>query len=121
MKPLKKIDYRDYSNGKHQVQSYLKDLQIYQARLKFKINSKMTPTVQMNFQSDQNFANQLWTCSGCSSVTADGQLAGSRDTQSHIIICKGYQEMRQDLDFNKDKDLVKYFDMVIKERLDKLE
>ena len=81
----------------------------------------MTPTVQMNFQSDPSFANQLWTCSGCSSVTADGQLEGSRDTQSHIMVCKGYQEMRQDLDLNKDKDLVKYFDMVIKERLDKLE
>ena len=86
--------------------------------MKFKINSKMTPTIQMNFQSDAEFASQFWTCSGC----ADGDLAkevvGCRDTQQHVLICPGYAEFREGKNLNVDKDLVKYFSQVIKLRQD---
>ena len=32
---------------------YFKDLKVVDARLKFKLVSSMTPTVQMNFQSEK--------------------------------------------------------------------
>ena len=48
----------------------------------------------------------------------NGQLVGRRDTQSHIMICQGYTEYRQDLDLDNDRYLVNYFGWVIKKRLD---
>ena len=66
----------------------------------YKLNSKMTPTIQMNFQSDVEFARQFWTCSGC----ADGDLAkevvGYRDTQQHALICPGYEQFREEKNLN---------------------
>ena len=117
-KPYKKISYNDHVKEKFHCQPYLKTMNISQARLRFKLKTGMTPTVQMNFPSSAEFANQLWTYSGCSIRGTDGQLVGRRDTQSHIMICPGYTEYRQDLDLDNDRDLVNYFCRVIKQRLD---
>ena len=76
----------------------------------------MTPTVKMNFPSDEEFTKQLWACSGCDSVGGEG--IGSRDTQQHIMVCPGYAELREGIDLENDRDLVKYFSKVIKQRQD---
>ena len=75
----------------------------------------MTPTIKMNFQSDQQHARDLRTCPGCSET---GDVMGSRDTQRHVMVCSGYQEFREDRDLSQDKDIVEYFKQVIKHRLD---
>ena len=49
---------------------------------------------------------------------SDGDPYGFRDTQKHIICCPGYAVLRQDKDLNNDKDLVTYFQQVIKHRQD---
>jgi hypothetical protein len=117
-KPYKKISYQEHAMDKHQVQPYLKNMNIAQARMKFKLKTEMTPTVQMNFPSSAEFATQLWTCSGCSTSRPDGQVVGRRDTQSHIMICPGYSNIRQDLDLENDRDLVDYFSQVVKVRME---
>ena len=117
-KPYKKISYQEHAMDKHQVQPYLKNMNIAQARMKFKLKTQMTPTVQMNFSSSAEFATQLWTCSGCSTSRPDGQVVGRRDTQSHIMICPGYSNIRQDLDLENDRDLVDYFSQVVKVRME---
>ena len=66
--------------------SYMSSLNIYKARMKFKRNSKMTPTTQINFQSDVEFARQLWTCSGCAYGDLAKEVVGYRDTQQHVLI-----------------------------------
>ena len=78
----------------------------------------MTPTVRMNFPSDAEFANQLWTCSGCYSGKTGGEVVGCRDTQAHIMVCPGYAELRQDKNLEDDRDLVNYFALIIKKRLE---
>ena len=96
-------------------------LNISQARMRFKLNSGMTPTVRMNFPSDTEFTKQLWTlwtCFGCTSGETGGEEVGCRDTQTHIIVCPGYADMRQDKNLSEDKDLVTYFSEVIKKRLE---
>ena len=50
-KPYKKISYREHANEKHCVQQYRTKMNIAQARIKFKLKTEMTPTVQMNFPS----------------------------------------------------------------------
>ena len=69
----------------------------------------MTSSVKMNFMSDPVYSNSLWTCEGCS--------GGFRDTQSHILICEGYSDLRCDKNLDSDKGLVDYFDAVIKRRM----
>ena len=80
----------------------------------------MATSIMMNFPSDVKFSEQLWTCTGCGdgSDKADGQVGGRRDTQTHIMICPGYADLRLDKNLEEDKDLVKYFSQVIKKRLE---
>ena len=119
-KPYKKISHQEHVNEKFEVQPYLKTMNLSQARMRFKLKTGMTPTVQMNFPSSEEFANQLWTCVGCTTTSSDTdrQVEGRRDTQAHIMVCPGYTEFRQNLDLENDKDLVTYFGRVVKKRLE---
>ena len=119
IKSYKKLDLKTHENDKFERKPYLRNLNINQARLKFKLSTKMTPTVMMNFPSDPYFAHKLWTCSGCSDGTAGEKVTGSRDTQQHIMVCDGYAELRTGKNMDNDGDLVKYFSDVIKIRQEK--
>ena len=114
MKPLKKIIYKEHISEKFQLQPYMTNLNIAEARLKFKLKTKMTPTVRMNFQSDAGFTSNLWACPGCSAQKVEGR----RDTQAHILTCVGYAQFREMKDLSNDKDLIQYFSQVIKQRMD---
>ena len=118
IKHSKKISYEEYVGQKHERKAYLSSLNISDARMKFKLNSRMTPTIQMNFPSDPEFTRQLWTCSGCIDGVDGDRVDGSRDTQEHVIICPGYAGLRENKNFDDDKDLVRYFSQVIKMRQD---
>ena len=39
------------------------------------------------------------------------------DTQSHMLLCNEYGDLREDKDLSKDMDLVAYFRQVIKRRM----
>ena len=98
------------------MKPYIIELDVAAARLRFKINTKMTPTVQMNFQSDPSYTHQLWKCVGCSEL--NGTDIGHRDTEQHIISCTGYLHFRHNKNLDIDRDLVDYFRLVIKSRQD---
>ena len=70
----------------------MNQLNVFDARLKFKLNSIMTPT-----------ARELWTCPGCSEP---GDGTGCRDTQRHFMVCSGYEALREDKDLSTDKGIV---------------
>ena len=110
---FKKIDYKQ-ADSFHR-QGYLSELKVNDARMMFKIRTKMTPIVQMNFASDENFKKNHWTCSGCSEMS--NSSLGNRDTQSHILHCPGYLDIRTELNLNCDSDLVRYFRNVIRRRM----
>ena len=118
MKSSKKMGNVDFDSDTFERQAYLSTLHLHEARMKFKINSFMTPTVKMNFPSDEEFTRQFWACSGCASDGGGGEGIGSRDTQQHIMICPGYAEFRERINLENDRDLVKYFAKVIKHRQD---
>ena len=62
MKPYKKIKYTDFKEKEFRAQPYMFQLNLAQARLRFKIKSFMTPTVKLNFASDPTFASQNFKC-----------------------------------------------------------
>ena len=112
--PYKKINLS--ADEKFERQSYIKNLNISEARMQ----AKMTPTIQMNFQSDAEFTRNLWTCSGCKDMdnAMGDKVVGNRDTQQHVMVCPGYADYRDNKNFDDDRDLVRYFQQVINKRLD---
>ena len=117
MKGSKKLPVDQLKTEPFSMKSYLSELNMEDARLRFKINSGMTPTVKMNFQSDPEYTRDMWRCSGC---LAEGNPMGNRDTQLHVMVCPGYEEYRQDKNLSKDKDIVEYFKQVIDHRLNNI-
>ena len=111
----KKLSFEKLKDEAFKIKPYLSNLKLADARLRFKINCEMTPTVKMNFQSDVEYTHDMWACPGCST---SGDVLGCRDTQRHIMVCPGYDSFRQDKDLSQDKDIVQYFQEVIKHRLD---
>ena len=116
-KDYKKLNYQLMERDDFRANPYLSKLNVTDARLRFKINCEMTPTIQMNFQSDSQHTKELWTCPECAEP---GDAIGCRDTQRHVLICPGYEAFRENMDLTNDKDIVTYFQQVIQHRLNNL-
>ena len=81
-------------------------MKIKDARTMFAIRSSMLSTIQCNFKGNPEYAANGYLC-GC----------GEEDRQAHLLTCPLYEHLRQDLDLeNSDKDLVSFYQLVIKER-----
>ena len=96
---------KEYANEKFQLKSYFKDLNLDEARTMFKYRAKMTHYIKWNFKNDPQYRKELWKCSSCKS---------NIDTQSHLLWCESYKELREGKDLNSDKDLVTYIIEVLK-------
>ena len=67
----------------YEMKSYLWELKMEDARMHFRLRTKMF-TCKMNQGSDQKNKATLWQCTGCGNV----------DTQAHILWCPAYQDLR---------------------------
>ena len=110
----KKINLESLKEDDFCMKSYLSKLNVHDARVRFKIASKMLPTVKMNFPSDRKFMTDLWSCSGC---TEPGNVQGCRDTQEHLLVCEGYKPLREGKQLDTDVGLVAYFKEILSSRL----
>ena len=54
-KKYKKISYDEMKKESFEVKSYLKDLSLSDAKLKFAIRTKMVRTIQANFKGEQQY------------------------------------------------------------------
>ena len=93
------------SDANFSLKPYLKSLNVAEARLYFKIQCKMVPTIKMNFQSDVKFTSELWACGSC--------LSDQRDSQEHVLVCSSYEVYRKDKNLSDEKDLVDYYKSVL--------
>ena len=109
-KRYKKINIGKIELDNFEQKPYLNNLTLYDARLRFRIESQMVESVKMNFQSDRAFKAELWKCTAC----------GKSDSQQHLLYCEGYKVYRKDRDLSQDKDLVAYFRNIIQDRLDNM-
>ena len=64
---------------------------------------------QMNFKSDPLLKANLWTCFGYVLRSKNRLAPVSQDTQSHILSCVAYADLRKDKNLRDDKDLVESF------------
>ena len=79
------------------------------ARIMFRMRSSMTNT-WMNKQSDKNNTKNLWKCRECSNI----------DSQSHILWCPFFSQLREGKSLDSDEDLVSYFHEVFKIREERI-
>lgn len=87
--------------------NYLSEMSMHDARTLFRIRSK-TNNIRMNQQNNKENARNLWKCREC----------GNIDTQSHILWCPYFANLREGKSINDDADLVSYFTEVFKIRED---
>ena len=105
-KEYKKLNVEDMKEEEFGRQSYLNDLDMPSARMKFGIRSRMVKTVKMNYKNDQVNKNTRWKCDDCMSI----------DSQEHILWCPAYSKLRQEKNLEDDRDLTKYFQEVLRFR-----
>ena len=102
-----KLKYLNTETETLKQQEYISNLSLKDARTKFRIRSHMINT-KYNRKSDKAYAADLWRCDQCRSV----------DTQSHILWCPAFAPLREGKSLEDDKDLVCYFQEVMRIRND---
>ena len=88
---------------------YFESKVVKQVRSMFSFRSHMYPC-KLNFAHDPKFEHELWVCDSCQSEI---------DSQSHVMICPAYKQLRQGKDIFNNKDVAKYLVKVelIREKL----
>ena len=85
----------------------MKSMKLRDARTLFRMRSGMI-NAKMNMKSNTSYSMDLWRCDDCRSM----------DSQSHIIWCPAYAELREGKNLDCDLDLVAYYQQVMKLRED---
>ena len=106
IKSFKKLKSGPMNGESYSPKEYIKSMTLEDARMNFKIRSQMLE-VKYNYSHDPRFTKDLWKCDSCESAI---------DTQSHILWCPSYSELRAGKDINNDEDLINYIKNVMKTR-----
>ena len=124
----KKIDTEKLSTESFEMQSYFKTLNLAQSRLKFKLISKICPTIGSCFHQNPKYKKIGYLCVGCSvkqsgesvsdqvTESSSEELNKSIDTSAHIERCSAYADLRMNLDLRDQRDLLTYVQAVINRR-----
>ena len=101
MKSLSKTE--EIKDQDFQRKKYLETDTVEDARLLFRIRTKMVEC-KGNFQNDPGYKRDKWQCDSCNLEV---------ETQSHVMSCPAYQDIRIGKSLDQDKDLVEYFKEVL--------
>ena len=88
------------------MKPYLSNLSLSQARSRMRLRAKVFGSAKFNFQSDPKFLNDNWLC-----------LCGCIQSQRHQEVCFQYEDLRKIYNLKVDKDLVAYFDEILKRQM----
>ena len=106
MKQLDKLTDIRQSDEQFCIKEYLKNMNLEDARVKFKLRTQML-NVKFNYKHMPYNEKSLWKCDSCQTAI---------DTQSHIIWCPSYSKLRAGKDIKNDSDLIEYVKNVMKIR-----
>ena len=98
MKDLSKLEEFFLDDNNFETKSYLRNMTLTDARVKFKFKTKMID-VKFNYKNDPTNLATLWRCDSCQSAI---------ETQGHILWCPAYSELRHGKDIKNDKHLIEY-------------
>ena len=103
---MEKLKESKMEEEKFETKEYLLKMKLEDARLKFKLRTEML-NIKFNYKNEPANIASLWQCDSCQS---------SIETQSHILWCPSYVDLREGKNINKDKDLIEYIKKVLKIR-----
>ena len=104
----RKLDIETISSEDYEEKSYLRNMRISQGRTFFSSRSSCLSTVQWNFKNNPKYRSNGYLC----------RCKEHIDTQSSLLNCRLYDHLKDGLDpSNSDIDLVRFFQLVIQERL----
>ena len=86
------------------MKDYVKNMKVEDARVNFSLRSKMV-AAKFNYRNDPKYSAELWRCSSC--------MSGHIESQSHLLYCDAYADLRADKDINNNSDLVEYIKNVL--------
>ena len=90
-------------NESYGLKDYLSDLSLEDARMLFRVRTK---TLKCKMNQSRHNRESLWKCKAC----------GCIESQSHIMHCPAYQQLREGKSLENDEDLAIYFREVLKLR-----
>ena len=90
----------------YEEKAYLKDMSMYNARVNFSLRTRMFKC-KLNFMNDPAYKAEMWRCDSCETCI---------DSQSHILYCPAYRELREGKSLTSDLDVVNYFREVMRIR-----
>ena len=125
IKDYKKLSYNELSSEPFERKSYFSNLSLSKARMRFRIASSYVQTVRGNFS--RKYRNKSMACPGCSNSDPPAPATSSqsqprdskdalvdqsqRDTQSHLLECVAYSDLRVSLEQDpmNDEKLADFF------------
>ena len=91
------------TNECFETKDYIKNMNMGDARIKFKLRTNMT-NVKFNYKSNPSNSKSLWQCDSCQSAI---------ESQDHVLWCPAYQELREGKDINNDSNLIDHIRKVV--------
>ena len=91
----------------YEEKPYLSQMNIHDARINFSIRSRMF-NCKMNFLNHPKNKAENWRCDSCQTCV---------DSQSHILYCSSYKQLREGKSLSSDQDIVTYFKEVLAIRI----
>ena len=118
----KKLDFHKLSRESLERKPYFARLSLEDARMFFRVTSKLVPNIRNNFPSKYRRQGKPLTCPACTQssssgdsnpVTSDNVLLPLH-TQSHILTdCVAVSDLRAECDENDDHSLAVFFKKVV--------
>ena len=127
IKGYKKLSYDKLKNEEFKRKSYFSNLSLPQSWMCFRVASSHVQTIRTNFSRKYKYKSLACPGSGSGEDQASLPSGGSSDqetqpsdTQTHVLICDSYSDIRLSLDFDPRKDelLADYFIKVVKRRVE---
>ena len=114
VKKYKKLNYEELSLESFERKSYLNNLSLENARMRYKISSCVIPTVRSHFS--RKYRPTSLSCPACRNSSSPPSTepedeSSPRDTVSHILLaCNEYNDLKwDDFDYSDDKMLAEIF------------
>ena len=102
---MTKLEELVESEEAYECKEYIKNMNMHDGRMHFRLRSKMFPC-KANFKNDPENVASKWLCKACLQV----------DSQSHILTCSAYKQLREGKSLSSDQDVVDYYRKVLRIR-----
>ena len=114
IKTYKKLDYSQLREENFEPKTYLRKLNIHDARIKYRTRVNLVPGLKYHYKNDKKFRESLWSCPLCEKFGDEYSL----DNFSHSLTCSFLSDLREQKDLTEDKQLCEYMRNVIRRRED---